>query len=132
MISNLSFSQNGYPKQVVINKDTVVAINMQQVKSLNLLKVDFDECSDIKNALILKIKEDSILISKGHEYESLLNSRLNAQDKVITNDNIIYKSLQIDLEKSQKLYKREKVKVGIFGGFSAILVGIIATLLIVK
>lgn len=132
MISNLSFSQNGYPKQIVINKDTVVAIDMQQVKTLNLLQLDYTECSEIKNALIVKIKEDSILISKEREYELLLSNRLDMQDKIIINDNILYKNLQSDLEKSNKLYKREKIKVGIFGGFSAILVGIITTLLIVK
>jgi hypothetical protein len=132
MISNLSFSQNGYPKQIVINKDTVVAIDMQQVKTLNLLQLDYTECSEIKNALIVKIKEDSILISKEREYELLLSNRLEIQDKIIMNDNMLYKNLQSDLEKSNKLYKREKIKVGIFGGFSAILVGIITTLLIVK
>jgi hypothetical protein len=105
---------------------------MQQVKTLNLLQLDYTECSEIKNALIVKIKEDSILISKEREYELLLSNRLEIQDKIIMNDNMLYKNLQSDLEKSNKLYKREKIKVGIFGGFSAILVGIITTLLIVK
>jgi len=132
MISNSLYSQNGYPKQIVINKDTLVAINMQQVKTLNLLQLDYIECLDTKNALIVKIKEDSILISKQREYEALLNNRLTAQKDIIANDNVIYQNLKSDLEKSNKLYKREKIKVGIFGGFSAILVGIITTLLIVK
>jgi hypothetical protein len=132
MISNSLYSQNGYPKQIVINKDTIEAISMQQVKALNLLQLDYVECSDTRNAFIVKIKEDSILISKQREYESLLNNRLNAQKDIIINDNVIYQNLKNDLEKSNKLYKREKIKVGIFGGFSAILVGIITTLLIVK
>jgi hypothetical protein len=132
MISNLSFSQSGYPKQIVIDKDTLVAITPQQVKTLNLLNVDFKECNDIKKALILKVESDSLLITKQNEYEGLLVKRLDAQDVVMKNDNIIYKSLQSDLDKANKLCKKEKVKVGIMGGICAILVGFTTMLLIMK
>jgi len=105
---------------------------MQQVKTLNLLNVSLNECSTVKNVLLLKIKHDSTLIEKQRDYSSLLSKQIDQQLIIIKNNNTIAAELKANLDKAQKLYRREKIKTAIFGGFSGVLAAVLITFLIVK
>lgn len=129
-MSNLGFSQTGYPKKVTVNKDTVIALTPAQVKIINLKKFDLDVCNEINDSLISKIKSDSVLIVHQNLLCVSLREQISTQGKIIDNNNAINSNLQKDLEKAKKLYNRQKIKTGVMGGISVVLTGIIVGLLI--
>lgn len=45
-MTSLSFSQNGYPKWIVYQSDTLVAITEQHLDNINIVKVERDACYD--------------------------------------------------------------------------------------
>lgn len=131
-MSNLTFSQVGYPKKVVIEKDTVVAITNEQVKKINLAHLELQECNEIKVSLFDKITKDSLLIVAQKSYSESLLKEVDLNKSLLNN----YKDINIELNKgllkTKKLYNRERLKVGIFGGVSVVLVGTIAALLLIN
>lgn len=132
VMSNLTFSQVGYPKKVVIEKDTVVAITNEQVKKINLAHLELQECNEIKVSLFDKITKDSLLIVAQKSYSESLLKEVDLNKSLLNN----YKDINIELNKgllkTKKLYNRERLKVGIFGGVSVVLVGTIAALLLIN
>ena len=59
MTSSLVLSQNGYPKKIIIGKDTLTAFTFEQIKQINLVKFNLDECKQIQDSLFKKIEFDS-------------------------------------------------------------------------
>lgn len=131
-MSNLTFSQVGYPKKVVIEKDTVVAITNEQVKKINLAHLELQECNEIKVSLFDKITKDSLLIVAQKSYSESLLKEVDLNKSLLNNYKDINIELNKDLLKTKKLYNRERLKVGIFGGVSVVLVGTIAALLLIN
>jgi|688.fasta_scaffold487669_3 hypothetical protein len=131
MTSSLSFSQVGYPKKIVIGKDTVIAVTQKQVKQLNILHFDYKECNEIKDSLIANTKKDSILIESQKKYSVSLENQLSTQGKILLNTTDVNLQLNKDLKDAQKLYNRQKIKTGIVGGMFTVALGALVTLLIV-
>ena len=131
MTSSLSFSQVGYPKKIVIGKDTVIAVTQKQVKQLNILHFDYKECNEIKDSLIANTKKDSILIESQKKYSVSLENQLSTQGKILLNTTDVNLQLNKDLKEAQKLYNRQKIKTGIVGGMFTVVLGALVTLLIV-
>lgn len=131
MTSSLSFSQVGYPKKIVIGKDTVIAVTQKQVKQLNILHFDYKECNEIKDSLIANTKKDSILIESQKKYSVSLENQLSTQGKILLNTTDVNLQLNKDLKDAQKLYNRQKIKTGIVGGMFTVVLGALVTLLIV-
>ena len=131
MTSSLSFSQIGYPKKIVIGKDTIVAVTQNQVKQLNILHFDYKECNEIKDSLIANTKKDSILIESQKKYSVSLENQLSTQGKILLNTTDVNLQLNKDLKEAQKLYNRQKIKTGIVGGMFTVVLGALVTLLIV-
>lgn len=97
MIPLLSISQSGYPKPTVLNGDSVVCITYDQIKRINILKIDFEhyyQLSLFQDTTIkylnldLNIKEDKIknLSSQIVNYKLIDQSNteiINLQNKQI-------------------------------------------------
>jgi len=47
MTSQLLSAQNGYPKQILWESDTLIAFTPKQVKLINYTKVSLDECKEL-------------------------------------------------------------------------------------
>lgn len=69
MMNISSYSQNTYPKKIVIEGDTIVALKMWQVKNINATFEKLNSCNDM-----LIISED---------YISDLNSAQEDKDRII-------------------------------------------------
>ena len=69
MMNISSYSQNTYPKKIVIEGDTIVALKMWQVKNINATFEKLSSCNDM-----LIISED---------YISDLNSAQEDKDRII-------------------------------------------------
>lgn len=96
MMLKLSISQEGYPRKIVIDKDTVCAISISQLDSINVIYVNLDECHELRDSLnseinnyIGLVNEKNLIISS-KDKELVIEKKINfTQDSVIILDNKI-------------------------------------------
>lgn len=131
MITNLSFSQTGYPKKIIIDKDTIVAITAKQLQVVNSIKVNYDECKEIQDSLYAQISTDSLVITSQFEFIRKLTNEINTQGDIIGNEKAKNIKTVEQLNKSLKLCRVQKIKTGIIGGLFTVSLGVILALLIV-
>lgn len=131
MITNLSFSQTGYPKKILIDNDTVVAITNNQLQVVNNLKVDYDECKEVVDTLKSQVSRDSILIMSQFEFIRKLSNEMDTQGDIIENEKAKNSKLTENLKQSMKLYNRQRIKTAVVGGLFTVSLGVIVALLIV-
>ena len=109
-IQLLTFSQNNYPKKIVLpNKDTVVAITLQQVDTINGKIIDLekyknlyyfcDSISNEKDGIILSFEQ----LQKQHKKERDLSIALNSQ-----NEKVIEKQIN-DLAFKDRTIKKKTI-----------------------
>jgi len=122
----LCFSQVGYPKIIVLESDTVVAISRAQVKNLNLLHVKYDFAS-IQLDSLEKVADDCqelILINKG------LQKSIVTKDSLVLSKDSTYTAIinvkDQNIEKLQRKIKKRTVIGSVVGGLLIILIVIFA------
>lgn len=115
IIPLISLSQNGYPKEIVLKGDSVIAFTYGQVKEINKAIVELEET---KKELIIA---DSIvstcdsMVSTG----TVLIHNLNTQISLYKTNEDYYKKIQLQLESDlEKERKRKKTNtiLGTIGG----------------
>ena len=123
----LSFSQSGYPKQILLEGDSIVAITKDQMKTLNLVKVTLDkniEMNKLKDLKIVSlentIKADTQLIGQLDKAEEVNKALLNNRQELIA-------SQAKTIDNLSNIIKKDKVKKGVL--ISLIVGGIIAIIL---
>ena len=135
-----TFSQNGltsdtakYPKMMLMGGDTVVVITPDQVKKVNIVKVErdnFKELADsLESTLDVCLENDS---TKTLELESK-NKQLVYQDSIIENDSIMVKNLEETrdiLECHLEAEKEKKKILGIIAGTEGVVIVILGILLL--
>lgn len=122
----MCFSQVGYPKIIVLESDTVVAISRAQVKNLNLLHVKHDFAS-IQLDSLEKVADDCqelILINKD------LQKSIVTKDSLVLNKDSTYTAIinvkDENIEKLQRKIKKRTVIGSVIGGLLVILIVIFA------
>lgn len=122
----MCFSQVGYPKIIVLESDTVVAISRAQVKNLNLLHVKYDFAS-IQLDSLEKVANDCqelILINKG------LQKSIVTKDSLVLSKDSTYTAIinvkDQNIEKLQRKIKKRTVIGSVVGGLLIILIVIFA------
>lgn len=98
LISLLSFSQQSFPKKLVIDRDTVCVISIDQLRLINGVFVDRDECNEVSSLLNSQIrryedlvtKQDSLLMSSQRQV-TLQEGVIEEKDRWIFNDGVIIK-----------------------------------------
>jgi len=126
ILPHLCFSQVGYPKIIVLESDTVVAISRAQVKNLNLLHVKYDFAS-IQLDSLEKVADDCqelILINKG------LQKSIVTKDSLVLSKDSTYTAIinvkDQNIEKLQRKIKKRTVIGSVVGGLLIILIVIFA------
>lgn len=126
ILPHLCFSQVGYPKIIVLESDTVVAISRAQVKNLNLLHVKYDFAS-IQLDSLEKVADDCqelILINKD------LQKSIVTKDSLVLNKDSTYTAIinvkDENIEKLQRKIKKRTVIGSVIGGLLVILIVIFA------
>lgn len=95
---NCSISQEGYPRKIVIDRDTVCAITFPQVDSVNKTFVDLDECNELKDSLYSQIDtygklvegQKQVIISQEKEIDIQKNI-VSEKDNIIASDEKLLK-----------------------------------------
>lgn len=122
----MCFSQVGYPRIIVLESDTVVAISRAQVKNLNLLHVNYDFASIQLDSLerVATDCQELILINK------------DLQRSIITKDSLVYNKDSVyteiitvkdkNINKLERKIKKRTVIGSVIGGLLVILIVIFA------
>lgn len=104
-MTKFCISQEGYPRKIVIDRDTVCAITFPQVDSVNKTFVDLDECNELKDSLNSQI----------NNYETLVEGQekvIKSQDKEIAiQKNIVIEKDNI-IASDEKLLKKQNRRIG--------------------
>lgn len=116
IVPNLCLGQSGYPKAIVYNGDTLVAITRAQLKRANLMKVEHDYYMEYSDSLKVVLYEtqialvDAQTLSRELEQQALINKGLNKQQKQFI------KTLQRDLKmQGLQLSALQKLNQYLFG-----------------
>lgn len=102
----LSISQAGYPRKIVISKDTLCAITIPQVDSVNKAFVNRDECYELRDSLFSQIGTYEALVGNQRATIEYQDKELDLKNKIIAQKDTI---IQSDANKIQEL-KDEKNK----------------------
>ena len=100
-MTSYCFSQNGYPKWIVYDEDTIIAITETQLDKVNIVKIERDACYDAmwESSTVIDSLEYSICEYKNvvqlqrnisHQKDSLI-SEMNTEIKNNKKENRIWK-----------------------------------------
>jgi hypothetical protein len=126
ILPHLCFSQVGYPRIIVLESDTVVAISRAQVKNLNLLHVNYDFASIQLDSLerVATDCQELILINKD------LQRSIITKDSLVSNKDSVYTEIitvkDKNINKLERKIKKRTVIGSVIGGLLLILIVIFA------
>lgn len=125
------YSQEKYPKKLIIGNDTVVAISVPQLRTMNSVFVDLNE---------YKVKVDTLsyLVNLYKDLTINLNEKISTQDSIISRKNLLintYSDTNDDnlavIKSLNSKVRRTKIKAFTIGGLG-ISVGITGLLLMIN
>ena len=121
----LAFSQDGYPKKIVLGRDTVVAITESQLIKINQRELDYEQCVIINQNKDSIIHNDSVQIVKLTENYASCNERAELCDSIVVEERYQKEILRDELEIERKNVKKLKItrKIYSFVGTSLGIVG---------
>jgi len=118
----LSISQTGYPKEVILNKDTVVAITYPQLKEINA-ELELSKGNKvIIDSLESSVQDYDRLLTLGNALVINLKDQITEKNKQVGYLENITKTLQSENEKLRKISQRNKVWYYIGGAITGGLV----------
>lgn len=125
------YSQEKYPKKLIIGNDTVVAISVPQLRTINSVFVDLNE---------YKVKVDTLnyLVNLYKDLTVNLNEKISTQDSIISRKNLLintYSDMNDDnlavIKSLNSKVRRTKIKAFTIGGLG-VAVGITGLLLMIN
>ncbi len=122
----MCFSQVGYPRIIVLESDTVVAISRAQVKNLNLLHVKYDFAAIQLDSLerVATDCQELILINKD------LQRSIITKDSLVSNKDSVYTKIitvkNNNINTLERKIKKRTVIGSVIGGLLVILIVIFA------
>lgn len=124
----LGFSQNGYPKQILLGNDSLVVITPKQVKLLNLAKVELDETREMNNILQEQISLFKVTLGKYKKLSIEKDSTISNQNLLIQNRESLISEQEKAINTLNKSVKAKRVSTRLLIVTSTIL----SVLLIIK
>lgn len=116
----LSISQTGYPKLIVWQGDTLIAITRSQQKAINLVKVERDYYSEFSDSLVSVLNQSEIVILESKELIDHLEQSLNNKDLLNTEYKKSVKELKEKLIDQGLKLQRQKSLLLITGSVSVL------------
>ena len=131
MTSKLAICQTGYPKIVVFENDTVVAITKVQMKKMNNLHLHYQECKETNTLLESTLDSCKAVFAI---YDTMLinlkDQRNILQEGAKESKKVISQMVELDEKKNKKIQnlsaQNKALKIG-----GAILLGITALFYII-
>lgn len=101
LVSLSATSQGVYPRQAVIDSDTVGILSIDQIRAINKTFVSLDECNELKDSLNSEIATYTLLT---HTYKNIIGSKdtelsiykdiLKEKDSIIETDAKMIKKMK--------------------------------------
>lgn len=114
LIQISGFSQTGYPKKIILQGDTVVALTQKQIIDINIMYLSLDECRaiDAKNNEIIDGKTQEILLLELDiaDYKNIISTK----DSIQVEQNKQYQILATKNEAQEKQIKKLQITRKVF------------------
>ena len=126
----LSFSQNGYPKVILINGDTLIAITKDQQRRINLVKVERDYYKEYADSLNVATDLLDIALVDCKELTDHFNKEIGNIKKLSTEQKRFIRQLRADFKDQGIKMERIKRFNTILGGYSIAVTVVLIILLL--
>lgn len=123
-----AFSQSSYPKRILWGNDTVLAINKEQLISINRALNNYNHLQKIhKNLQVELLIMDSMVVSLRNINSMEVKKSLLTEEKYL-------KQVKIseELHKALLREKKQKIKKSICVGAGGTLIGVVIGMLLIK
>lgn len=123
-----AFSQSSYPKRILLGNDTVLAINKEQLISINRALNNYNHLQKLhKNLQVELLVMDSMVVSLRNINSMEVKKSLLTEEKYL-------KQVKIseELHKALLKEKRQKIKKSICVGAGGTLIGVVIGMLLIK
>lgn len=100
------YCQSGYPKKILLDKDTVIAITPTQLKTINIEHINYMECSELlllKNAVVDSMTK---IIALQDFVTSNLQQQISVRDNYISDKNTVIQALYGGTAVRDKMIKK--------------------------
>jgi len=130
-MSSYSYSQTGYPRRIVYNGDTVIAITQKQMQSINLAHVSWRECIEVQDSLLNTLDSCSVAFSLYDTTIQNLRGEINLlQRSIADRDSVIYTHQGILTSKNKEIKRlRTKCSIVSIGAGALAVLSIVALIL---
>lgn len=123
-----AFSQSSYPKRILWGNDTVLAINKEQLISINRALNNYNHLQKVhKNLQVELLVMDSMVVSLRNINSMEVKKSLLTEEKYL-------KQVKIseELHKALLREKKQKIKKSICVGAGGTLIGVVIGMLLIK
>lgn len=100
------YCQSGYPKKILLDKDTVIAITPAQLKTINIEHINYMECSEllmVKNAVVDSMTK---IMTLQDFVTSNLQQQISIKDNYISDKNTVIQALYSGTTERDKMIKK--------------------------
>lgn len=118
-------SQTVYPRKAVIDNDTVCIMNIEQVKTVNKVFIDRDECRELNDSLNSAVKVYDVLAGEQRKIITAQEERIVINQEIIAQKDVIIASDEKLMKQTYRKIFWLKVQKYVYGA-AGIGVGIIA------
>lgn len=123
-----AFSQSSYPKRILLGNDTILAINKEQLISINRALNNYNHLQKLhKNLQVELLVMDSMVVSLRNINSMEVKKSLLTEEKYL-------KQVKIseELHKALLREKKQKIKKSICVGAGGTLIGVVIGMLLIK
>jgi len=135
LIATLSYSQTTYPRKIILDGDTLVAVTIEQMKVINKTFIH----DSYQQIVVDSLGEQIVLLNAKIENNQLIYENQKIQidnlDQIINNQQLINNRLEENLNQTLselKVQRRKRVIVQLGLSISTVINIVLGTLLIVK
>lgn len=125
LIQLYSFTQTAYPRKAVIGKDTVCISLIEQVRIVNKVFVDRDECRELNDSLNSQLENYEDLV---RQQDFLIDSKekeLVIEQKINSEKTGIIENQEKELKQTNRKLQWLKIQRTVFGAVAVIATSII-------
>lgn len=116
-MTKLAICQNGYPKKVIINGDTVIAITVQQMQIMNHIHISLEECRVVDSITTGALDSCYVLTSLQNKIiEEYKDQVVIYQDAVLEKDAVISKAVITDRNQKKEIKQLNRYNNILKGG----------------
>ena len=115
-----SYSQKTYPSRVVIDRDTVILITLDQAQRVNVAFIKLDEYSDMVSQLKTIIDTAARLIDLQRNEIDLRKEQLKVKSDIVDQQRFVIKNLDAEvarINRKNTMNKFERNVLIVVGGF---------------